>query len=143
MPCALRASISYVLITMMSTGSIGIVLQHHYCRGQLMNRSLYFKPRSCHELERLKGQTCPFHQQQSKASQPADCCDDTSEYLNDDENKLIQISTIEDPRVQTGICTAEKTTGYLCLLSDKIPYLNHKPPLISERRYLRYCRLLC
>jgi|GEM_PF-4675209 len=69
-----------VLALLIGVPYIGLVLDAHYCKGELKSIALFGKAKSCHELDlHPEKQGCPYHSQGEQHED--DCCHNEHHFI--------------------------------------------------------------
>lgn len=121
----ISASILAILLLFASTG---VVLQKHYCMGELQEVAFFSKATSCVDHQVVELPPCHRPHQQSKESKG--CCEDNTEYIHsDDYTQPAQISLDHSsPLVVLFAYTLPTDLFSADSNPDHGSYLVHRPP---------------
>ena len=77
----------------MLVSSSGLLLNKHYCQGELRSVAVFAKPKTCHEVALGKMMpSCPMHQQMAEGDQAKEdkgCCDNRSAFLKITDQQVL------------------------------------------------------
>jgi hypothetical protein len=121
------------------TGSLGLVLNRHYCQEELKSTAFFLQPPSCHEQEALKGHppSCPMHASmgagacEEKKEGDNNCCDNTSKWLKAEQEQQIPLQDL--PKVHSSpallpFCPASINPN-TSFEPNLIAWLHYRPPM--------------
>lgn len=127
-------------VGLIASTSAGVLLQHHFCQNELKSASVWFKPKTCHEVDQRK--SCPMH----TSAMPQDenkCCDTRSTFLQDETDQVHLVSPLlKDLQHDLAIpdCGYDLHDRTRVVLPE---YLNYKPPLIRRDPISELQTFLC
>lgn len=120
-------------------GSLGLVVNRHYCQEELKSTAFFLRPPSCHEQEVLKGHppSCPMQAEMThkgcggEKDQDKNCCDNTSDWLKAEQEQQIPLQDLpqlhSSPALPPFCPTAiDPNTSFELNL---IAWLRYRPPM--------------
>lgn len=126
------------LITLLS--STGVVLNKHYCQGNLKNATFFVQPHSCHTADRMPA--CSHHQSESEDN---GCCSNHADYLKQ-KIDLQQVGFDTQVPVPPQVVLPSAIDGFnlLAPTTQLLPaFLTFKPPIVRAEIWLRLENLRC
>lgn len=126
-------SLSFIVIL----ASAGIIVNKHYCKGELKNIALFVEAEQCHDVRtrKIKTQCHPGKNtcQQSEKKEGRKCCENKTVFLETDDF----ISTMASPKINPEFQLIAVTFilyNDLLFSTEKrfVKFLNYKPPLIES-----------
>ena len=125
------AHLAFALVILL--GSSGLVLNAHYCSGEMLSRAIFVKAAPCSHANPA-AKACPMHglMKADGADSKKDCCSDKSEYIRSQDTKYSSQQEIQDDWVPVHF---QPGTGSVYIQTPVIDpktihFLNLKPPLI-------------
>ena len=129
-----------LLASLLWFSSTGVVLSMHYCQDNLRDVALFVKAENCHaqkQKENAMPKGCPMHQAPSTTHQTEEdpeknCCDDTAEYLQLQEDILKTDIEFKSFILPLLFAINWQMAGQSPYSTDRISvdYLFYKPPLL-------------
>lgn len=141
----LQKAIHIILSVLVFISSTGLVIDAHYCRGELKSIALFAEATPCYQQQEGK-KVCPFHAKKSEHEEgEKGCCKDKTQLLKVDDDQLptsFQIAELEPP-VFNAYFFIPQAVDINNPLQATVHYLNYKPPLIVSDRCVQLQRFLC
>lgn len=133
------------LALLLFISSTGVVLNQHYCRGELKSQALFRAAPACHAAQAAA--TCPLHPHPPASDNKSakGCCNDETEYFKSD---IDQMTTASEVAVPFHSGTGPGLVRALPLLPPiaarpSLQYLHYKPPQLVYNLPLRLQAFLC
>lgn len=79
--------------------SVGVVINQHFCRGELKHQAVFTAVKSCHDpAEEHHKPVCPFHQQPATDSVlgQQDCCANDSQLYKTSQEQQMEVLVLSD-----------------------------------------------
>ncbi len=138
---SIRKVFCLLMALLMFFTSVGIILDLHYCQGELKTFNVFGKARTCHEVgQGMKN--CPHHKQMM-ASGPSNgttiskkgCCSGKTLHLQSSQDKLSQTgNTVVISTQLQHFVVAFLSSFFKSTITEKNSpqYVHYKPPLIPK-----------
>ena len=120
-------------------GSLGLVVNRHYCQEELKSTALFLQPPSCYEQETLAGHppSCPMHVEMGHqgCSDEKDgdnnCCDNSSDWLRAEQEQQIPLQDLPQLHLSPTLppfCPAAINPN-TSFEPNLIAWLRYRPPM--------------
>ncbi len=143
-------SIAHIsLAALVYFSSLGVLLNAHFCKGELKHLSAYLPAERCHDMqEAAMPADCPMHQQNKHCEAPTpedekDCCDNSTEYFKNDHEQQFEFSVLEWSPQLTAALLSISPLDLPGTDRRTVEYLNYKPPLLVCDRPVSLQTFLC
>lgn len=125
-------------------GSVGLVVQRHFCQNELKSISVFLEAEACHE-KRSAEKSCPFHPPQSDSQQTAqkNCCNNDTEVIILDEDYTPSTFELGSKPVLIALISLVLNLEIITDDPARPHYFNYKPPLLVWDHSLRFQTFLC
>ncbi len=130
-----------ILALLLFISSTGVVLHQHYCQNELKSAALFVAAKSCAMDRPTK--SCPLHP--AMAITKKGCCDDRTEYLQTDEEKLTAPVTVDLTDFPALYCALLVVLQIDLPVADtkSLHYLHYKPPILIRDLPVSLQTFLC
>ncbi|MBR9919997.1 MAG: hypothetical protein GYB31_04100 [Bacteroidetes bacterium] len=120
-----------LLACLVYTSSVGLVMNSHFCQGELKSHALFSKPESCHGNK--DAPVCPFHQKaMEQDGEDNNCCQNKSKLVKEELKTPVQVIDFVDLTPAPAICLPAKDYSTTEVSAGPIAYLLYKPPIVDK-----------
>jgi hypothetical protein len=133
--------ILHILLAMVTlVSSTGVVLNKHFCQGEMKNAAVFVKPHSCHSGDAKPA--CPHHQQKDEDN---GCCSNYADYLKLKQDQQTSSLDLQVPAPPQPVAVVVSVPAELLPSNTQLwpAYLSFKPPIVEPDIWLKLETILC